>query len=67
MKFEYEVVELKDGVGSSNQQPWKDLESVKATINAFGQKGWELTGATPRADLDGCTRSVVLWFKRPTA
>ena len=41
------------------------VHSTKQILDNFGADGWELVSTTPQTDVYGCTRKIVLWFKRP--
>lgn len=68
-KWQYEAVELTEQseptMGAVFPVPWKEIGTVKAFLNQMGAEGWELVSALPEADIQGCTRKVALFFKRP--
>lgn len=41
-----------------------DFEKLQSQISELGDEGWELTGTSDR-NMNGNTRDIALYFKRP--
>ncbi|MBI4327938.1 MAG: DUF4177 domain-containing protein [Chloroflexi bacterium] len=62
MKWEYKtlILRAKGFVGGKI-----DEDKLQETINDWGLQGWELAAAVTTNQMQGQTRSLIVFFKRP--